>query len=205
MGMFDTVILEYPLPLPNDLGELTAEMIQNASYQTKDLDCASSLFKIDKDGYLWSEHSEGYYKVGDPNAKSIMDRLGGFVRTSSTWVKDTRTCTIEFYEAFNHCEGGLFENFKNDYWLEYQATFIGGKVAKILIFRFTAENNAERRLRDAQRKKEWEDLNAFLNKWYIKCWYSPWRWFVRKIFRVYRRIKYHTLPDWKVERFLIPW
>jgi hypothetical protein len=205
MGMFDTIISQYPLPLPDDLKELTPEMIQNASYQTKDLDCALSLFKIDKDGCLWREDVEGYYENGDPNAKSIMDRIGRFVQTSRAWIKDTRTCTIEFYEAFNHCEVDLFKNFKNDYWLEYQVTFIEGKLDKISIFKFTAEDNAERRLRDAQHKKEWEDLNTFLNKWYIKSWYSPWRWFVRNIFRIYRRIKYYMPADWKVERFLAPW
>ena len=40
---------------------------------------------------------------------------------------------------------------------------------------------------------------------YIKFWYSPWRWFVRNVFRAYRRIKYHAPSDWKVERFLLPW
>ena len=204
MGMYDSIICKYPLPLPEELGELTQTQIQNATYQTKDLDESLSLFKVCEEGHLWLEKIGGYYEKGDPKAKSIIDRLGKFVQTDSTWIRQDRTCTIQFYESFRVSEDQKDE-LNNDYWLEYEAVFIDGKLNKISILEFSKKDNAERRTREAEFKKEWKSLNNFLNKWYIKFWYSPWRWLVRNIFRTYRRIKYHAPSDWKVERFLLPW
>jgi len=202
--MFDSIISKYPLPLPENLGELTQAQIQSATYQTKDLDCSLDVFKICDDGYLWFEKIDGYYEGGDPKAESIIDRIGRFKEINRIWIRDNRTCSIKFYESFGYSDDHkVYLN--NDYWLEYQAVFIDGKLNKISILKFSKEDNTERRAREENFKKECKEIHDFLNKRYIKSWYSPWRWFVKNVFRIYRRIKYHVPSDWKVERFLLPW
>jgi hypothetical protein len=198
MGMFDNVTCEYPLPMPEDLGELTQEQIQNTNYQTKNLANGLDRYKIDKDGFLWREKVDGYHEEGDPKAKSMMDRLGRFVETSRTWRKEPITCTVDFYEFFT-------EQDSNDYWVEYQASFTDGKLNQISLIEFEKEDNAERKARAEKWEKQLKDRNEFLNKWYIKYWYAPWRYIVRMAFRTYRKIKRHIPSDWQVENFLLPW
>jgi len=198
MGMFDDVTCAYPLPMPEDLGELTQEQIQNASYQTKNLANCLDRFRIDKDGFLWREKVDGYHEEGDPKAKSIMGRLGRFVETSRNWRKEIITCTVDFYEFFTQQES-------NDYWVEYQACFVDGKLNQISLIKFEKEDNAERKARAEKWKKQLKDRNEFLNKWCIKYWYAPWRYIVRMAFRTYRKIKRHIPSDWQVENFLLPW
>lgn len=197
--MFDNVTCEYPLPMPEDLGELTQEQIQNANYQTKDLQNGLSRYKIDKDGFLWREKVDGYHEEGDPKAKSMMDRLGRFVETSRTWEREIATRTVDFYEFFEKQE------FKNDYWIEYHASFVDGKLYQISLFQFSKEDNAERKARAEKWQEQLRDRHKFLNKWYIKSWYTPWRWFIRNGFRLYRRVKNKFPNDYSVESFLLPW
>lgn len=198
MGMFDNVTCEYPLPMPEDLGELTQEQIQNANYQTKNLANGLSRYKIDKDGFLWREKVDGYHKEGDPKAKSMMDRLGEFVETSRTWRKEPITCTIDFYGFFADQEF-------NDYWVEYQACFVDGKLNQISVLKFEKEDNTERKARAEKWEKQLKERHEFLNKWYIKSWYAPWRWVIRNAFRLYRRAKSKFPNDYRVENFLLPW
>lgn len=199
MGMFDNVTCEYPLPMPEDLGELTQEQIQNASYQTKNLSNGLDEYRIDKDGFLWREKADGYHEEGDPKAKSMMDRLGRFVETSRTWERELTTRAVDFYELFEKQE------FKNDYWVEYHTSFVDGKLNQISLFKFKKEDNAERKARKEKWEKQLKDRNEFLNKWYVKSWYAPWRYIVRMVFRTYRKIKYYIPSDWQVENFLLPW
>ena len=198
MGMFDYITFEYPLPLPSeDLGELNNIDIQKSVYQTKDLGQFLDTFTVDGDGLLFYLDVQGYFEEGDKNAKSVMDGIGHFVKTGESWERDDRTCTIQFY--------GSFERLKNDYWLEYQAVFVHGKIEKISVIKFTIEDNTERRIRDEKWKREYIELHDFLNKWYIKCWYGPWRWIIKRLFKIYRKIKSVIPSEWTVEKFLTPW
>lgn len=204
MGMFDTIYSEYPLPIPENIGELTNTQIQNAHYQTKDIDNILGTFKICSDGFLWRKLVDGYYDKGDPEAESIVDRLPRFVKVSESWMKTELTCYVNFYVDFKYLECSQTE-LNNDYWLEYRAHFYRGKLSDILISKFEVEDNTERRTREANWKKQHQDRIIFLNKWYIKSWYVPWRWVVSRIFRLYRKVKNHIPNEWKVEKFLLPW
>ena len=203
MGLFDTLTIEYTLPMPSELGELTPEQIQKATYQTKDLGENLSYYQICKEGLLWREKVDGYFKEGDPNGESLTDRLGYFEETGRTVIRDYRTCTIHFYEFFQYEMNGTGLN--NDYWLEYEATIVDGKVTKISITDFSKTDNSERKQRDEKWKREFKETETFINKWYIKPWYSPWRFCVHYLFRQYRKMQNHLPSSWNVERFLAPW
>lgn len=204
MGMYDKIKCEYALPIPEDLGELTQEHLQNTTYQTKDLDNLFGNYKICKDGYLWALKVEGYHLKGDLKAESVCDRIGRFVETENKWIKIDKTVELYFYEMFYKSEDGKID-FKNDYWIEYKALIIRGKVEEISIDNFEKNDNHARKAASAKWQNKLKDDTAFINKWYIKVWYRPWRWLVRSAFRIYRRIKNYIPSDWKVERFLSPW
>lgn len=204
MGLFDNIVCEYALPMPEELGELTKEQIQKANYQTKDFDNFLDSYKICSEGFLWRLSVSGYYEEGNRKAKSIADRLPKFFKTGESWEKYIHTGLVNFYQEFRNREDGLTE-LKNDYWVEYNASFIEGRISSLSVFEFKKEDNTERLAREAEFKKKREDLDAFLNKWYIKSWYAPWRYVVGNSFRAYRRIKGKLPNDWQVQRFLTPW
>jgi len=206
MGMYDQIKCEYALPVPEDLGELTQEYLQNTTYQSKDLDFYGK-YKICKDGYLWRLKVEGYHEQGDPNAKSVFDRIGRFVETQRAWIKIDKTVELHFYEMFYHLdEDGTKIDLKNDYWVEYKALVIRGKVEEISIKEFKKTDNSARKAASAKWENKFKKQFAFVNKWYIKFWYNPWRWMIRNFFRRFRMsIMLMDSLSHKVEKFLAPW
>jgi hypothetical protein len=70
MGMFDDVVCKYPLPLPED-----PKGYCNDKYQTKDFDNAMDVYEIREDGTLWLRCAEYEYADGNPNAKSLIEKL----------------------------------------------------------------------------------------------------------------------------------
>ena len=72
MGMFDDIVCKYPLPFPED----TKGYIPNG-FQTKDLDCGLDSYEIREDGTLWLRCAEYEYTDGNPNAKSLIEKLIG--------------------------------------------------------------------------------------------------------------------------------
>ena len=54
-------------------------------------------------------------------------------------------------------------------------------------------------------KKDWKAAEDFINKWYIKLWYAPWRFFVKKSFSFYRGCLKKLPSNYKLERLLTPW
>ena len=55
MGMFDDITCEYPLPLPENQGELGGRNWRENGFQTKDFDCAMDNYRIRADGSLWQQ------------------------------------------------------------------------------------------------------------------------------------------------------
>ena len=100
MGMFDTIICNYPLPRrknftfnPNDL-----------EYQSKDLICCLAQYTIDKTGQLW--------------VKSI--NFDSNKQPKATRAKTTQS--VNFYTSF--------DGVKSYGWLEYVAFFDNGKLIR---------------------------------------------------------------------------
>jgi len=199
MGLFDTIIFQYKLPLPENLGELTAEEIQSSIFQTKSMENIITLYKVDESGQLLEEKYEGDWEEGDPNNESVVGRIGRFKRSKEWFEPQNYTGVINFYQFFNS------NKYNNDYWYEADAVFINGKISEIKLKDFKMEDNTARKKREAEMNIEIEKEKIWRNKWYVKYIYSPYCRLIRRIFFRYMRLKNKLPPSYKVERFLTPW
>lgn len=141
MGMFDSLTIELELPgLPPEFLEQHCVISSEIVWQTKDLDNAMSLYKIDKNGLLQTKRHEGNWVEGkpleDPENASFsekMEALGHFVQTK-TWLEPVIgfTGAINFYDSWKHknYNSELCLNF-NYGWVEYKATFILGVMTSL--------------------------------------------------------------------------
>ncbi len=135
MGMYDTIICEYPLPMPNDPKGYSG----SKDFQTKDLDSALDWYEIDKNGQLFIQRSEGEWIEGDKNATGFVAKMGYF-KTTKKWKEELiRTITINFYD-YQHSQDTDY-----DYSIEYKAVFIDGKISSVELVDFEARDNAERK------------------------------------------------------------
>ncbi len=199
MSLFDTIQFSRKLPLPQDLGELTAEELQSSNFQTKSLESAMLFYKVDESGQLFLEMFEGHWTEGNKTSKSIFDKIGHFERTKEWFEPEIYTGTINFYESIR-CDKN-----KNDYWIEYDTVFIKGKLSDIKLTKFEATNNTDRKQRSAEFAARMKADYEWRNRWYIKYTYVLYERFIRWIFRKYHLMKQKLPPSYKVERFLAPW
>lgn len=199
MGLYDTIQFSYKLPLPQDLGELTAEELQSSTFQTKNLESAMLFYKVDESGQLFRERFEGEWQEGDPKAKSVMSRIGFFTRTKEWFEPENYTGIVNFYELFQSDKN------KNDYWYEANAIFVNGKVTDIKLEKYEVQDNSDRKAREIERKRKMKEEQEFLDRWYIKYTYVPYCRMIRWIFTKYNWLKQKLPPSYKVGRFLMPW
>lgn len=149
MGMYDNLICEYPLPLPLNLMEAKDVDFNKLTYQTKNLDNALESYTIRKDGTLWVKRYEKEYSEGDPNAKSIMDKIGK-CKILKEWDEQIYyTGTIQFYQGLQY-DNINTDNWNNDYWIDYQTIFVEGKINKIELLKFSVIDNTARKIRDKE-------------------------------------------------------
>jgi len=199
MGLFDYIVCEYKLPMTESLLELSKDKLQNETYQTKDLICCMSTYKIKEDGYLWIVKNEYEYKKGNPNSDSIFGQMGQMNVVKSWEEKTEHTGEVNFYSSF------IENEYENDYFVEYKALFFKGKLVELNLIKFEVKSNKERIERWNKIQKDWKAAEDFINKWYIKLWYAPWRFFVKKSFSFYRGCLKKLPSNYKLERLLTPW
>jgi hypothetical protein len=173
MGMYDTIICEYPLPMPNDPKGYSG----SKDFQTKDLDSALDLYEIDKNGQLFLQRSEGEWVEGDKNATTFSGKMGYF-KTTKRWKEELAlTATINFYD-YQHSQ-----NTNYDYFIEYKAVFIDGKISSVEIIDFEARDNAERKKKDLEFDKKLKDWYEFTKTRRYKYILRPYASFIRFVFR----------------------
>lgn len=122
MGMFDTITCELLLP------DLPQELIQKwggselIGFQTKSIDNALDLFKINENGELLRKkvHRE-LISEGDPDAESIIDRLPQWNTVDCGWEATKFNGEVIFYDYYDYEE-------KTDRsgWVDYKAIFLNG-------------------------------------------------------------------------------
>jgi len=193
MGMFDDITCKYPLPLPED-----PKGYSNNKYQTKDFDNAMDLYEIREDGTLWLRCAEYEYTDGNPNAKSLIEKLPTRKEIKVWWQQIfpiTDTVRLYAYDTDT--------NDKYDYWIECDVTFVGGKVTEAKLLEFTATDNSERKKQHQKDVEYWNNRRAFEKTLFYKLFGKCYN---RSISFVCRRI--HTIATWvtckiwKVEKFL---
>lgn len=194
MGMYDTIICEYPLPMPSD----PKGYCGSKDFQTKDLDLALDLYEIDKNGRLFLQRSEGEWIEGDKNATGFAAKMGYF-KTNKIWKEELAlTATINFYD-YQHSS-----NTDYDYFIEYKAVFIDGKISSVDIVGFEARDNAERKKRDLEFDKKLKDWYEFTKTRRYKYILRPYASSIRFVFRNIRNfLTFSQSKLYFVEKFFL--
>jgi hypothetical protein len=170
MGMYDSIDCQYPLPMPDVPKGYTGSY----GFQTKGFECSLDIYIIDKDGQLFLEQREMEWVEGNPNGKGFLEK-SGYAKTVKTWLEPlNNTCTIEFYN-YSHSN-----NTDYDYWIQYGATFVGGKLTDIKLLNFEATPNAKRKKSDENFKKRLTLRHEFVQTWRYKYIYRHYNKALRK-------------------------
>lgn len=160
MGMFDDLKCEFPLPLPEQQGELAECNWREHDFQTKSLDCLMDRYCIRKDGTLWQQsYAWGQTKKGRPR------------REAAGWqTKSAFTGTIEF--------GNFICQQRADYSVDWLATFAAGKLTELVLLRWEELDNRQRLENEAKWKRESEAREQFLVSWVGRTLYPSYAWLV---------------------------
>ena len=157
MGLYDTLYIETPLPLNDDL-KLLGLNWEDEDFQTRDLDEALNTYHLRVNGVLERLHVEGDWvenKKEDDNKKSFKFPYN-FVEKSRSFVDVKHHGSIVFYTSLLN---------KNDYdwWIEFTALFNNGVLQSITLNKCTKELASIRLEREAQWQKDLEEEEA---KWH---------------------------------------
>ena len=176
--MFDTIICEYKLPMPDDPKGYTGSY----NFQTKDFDCSLDYYKIDCNGTLFILRQEGKFIEGDKNSKNLFDRLGHFKVEKEFYEPVNDTTTIEMYD-FQHSDASEY-----DFYICYKICFVKGIVTDIFIHEFEVHANAERKKRDKDRNEQIKKNDQLRKTYRYKYIYAPYNKSLRFIFKILYKI-----------------
>lgn len=139
MGMFDTVICEYPLPLPDEVKELESPPNwEKVQFQTKSLDTGSSRdliaglmdsYTIEDDGQIYRDVIERNHEVDEEGLSLINERNNGIEKVEFTG-------DLVFYT--------LHQENEYDYWIEFSALFWKGELKEIKLKEWKRKDNSTR-------------------------------------------------------------
>ena len=181
MGMYDTIICKYPLPMPDDPKGYTG----SHDFQTKDLDLALSSYDIDENGQLFIHRHEGEWIEGNKNSESLFGRMGHF-KTTKRWLEELNiTTTIVFYD-YQHSQ-----NTDYDYFIEYETVFVNGKMTSAKLIKFEANNNAERKKKDIEFEEKLKRHHEFIKTWKYKYFVKPYNKIISYSFRKLSKVSYN--------------
>lgn len=126
MGMYDEIIVEYPLK--------EYEFLQNEVFQTKDFDNLMDTYKITKDGRLLLEEVEyepvpeekrPYYGTEQWDKNPLFQVIGAVKRDTLGWRDTNYHGIIKFYTLHKKA------NDKERRWYEFKSKFTNGNLEKI--------------------------------------------------------------------------
>lgn len=170
--MYDTIVCKYPLPMPDNPKGYSG----SDDFQTKDLDLSLSNYTIDENGQLFIHRFEGEWEPGNKDADSFIGKLGYF-KTTKKWIEQLNTTiTVIFYDYQQS------NNTDYDYFIEYEAVFVNGKITSVKLIEFTATHNAERKIKDAEFNERLKKHHEFIKTWRYKYFVKPYNKTISFIF-----------------------
>ena len=192
MGLYDTIICKYPLPMPEDHKGYSG----SESFQTKDLENGLLAYEIREDGSIWLEKVEGEYVEGDPTAKDFWSRGGYFQPTNKWWVKLSITDTLTLCD-YQTTDGD------NDYWIDYKICLKDGIVSHSELLSFSATSNADRKESSKKLEQEMTDWHNYKKTFKYRFFFGPWNSSVAFVFRkIIKFLQFLLHNCYGVEKFL---
>jgi hypothetical protein len=176
MGMYDEIYVKQDLPLPEEIKNLFDW--KNYRFQTKDLDNCLGEYIINEYNELVEVITEREYipytekekKELKPKPWSIWKEV---IEKEKTYKNINYHGIIKFY-TFDSL------NEDNNFWVDFQAYFVYGKLDKIELLEFKIDSEGKKRnkefFKEMERRKK-EPWNLF--KTYAS--YLGWSWFWRKL------------------------
>ncbi len=133
MSLYDTVICDYPLPLPHldkeDLEDIKTDKDwkgwQSVEWQTKDMGSMLDVYTIEDDGQIYLRGTQW-----------VQDEDGGVEAEEGDLEKYERTAEINFYQ--------LFMGKEYDHWVEFKAIVWKGELKELELVEYKKEDNSER-------------------------------------------------------------
>lgn len=185
MGMFDDIVVKVEIPLPTELKSLNIDW-KNYKFQTKDLDNCLLEFFINEEGFLYEHIVEREYI-----SYTQEERKSKKIKPWDIWKevieKETYDKKIEDYHGkiLFYTYDKYDEN--NDYWVEFYAYFIYGKLDKIELKEFKKEKSrtiSNQQFINEYKKQQKHPWNIF--KKYAS--YIGWTWFWKKTSNVFYKL-----------------
>ena len=158
MGMFDYVICERALPIPQVvLDDCPDEKWDETQFQTKSLDSMLEDYEISEDGTLYVHDYE--LRVHDQEQGPFGPKTE---RIDKGILEQDFTGEIEFY--------GDFVGKENDHWLEFKALFWKGQLKELDLIKHEADDPAERIELEKMLTKQFDSMK----KKHDSAWYKAW-------------------------------
>lgn len=178
--MYDNIRCEYPLPLTDEIKALSSNWAEISSFQTKDLDNSLSFYRITEDGFLLEEIVEKeYVEYTAEELKTIKPKPWSVFKEINIKNKYDKKIehhgVVNFYEVFPYTED-------EDYWVEFNAYFIYGKIDRIELFKaekHTSQKKHNLKWEEHYRLEQAKPWNKFKNTVRPLGWSMFWR-FVAK-------------------------
>jgi hypothetical protein len=179
--MYDNITVKKQLPLPSEIKKLQTDW-STYLFQTKDLENCLLDYKISKNGYLYEHVIEREYIPYTDKEKKNKDH-----RPWNIWkeviVKDEYDKRVKDYHGKLRFYTYDNLNDEQDYWVEFDAYFIYGKLDKIVLVEFkketarTISNEIIQKEYDEKQKKPWGVFKRYAR-------YLGWHWFWKKVSRL---------------------
>lgn len=171
--MFDTISISDSLPYTQEMKDLGLDK-NDHNWQTKGLENAMDLYFIQGGRLFLQKFRKTEWVKGDPDAKSVMGRIGHINQEEPYLEPVYHHGEIYFYDFNSSVQD------KWDCWVEFKAVFTNGTLDRYELVEFNKTDNAERK----QREKEWQDKlmknnNKWINKYFLHT--KPVRWFSMKV------------------------
>lgn len=122
MGMFDNILVHVNiLPLDSNHKDLVEKKC--GPFQTKSLTSVMDNYMISKSGEFWLETVTSHYAPVE-NTDGIQELVGCIKTISTGWEMHNYTGKLNFYTYYTE--------FDKNKWYEFDASFINGKLQRIV-------------------------------------------------------------------------
>ena len=170
MGMLDTVICEYELPLPKEIEELESSPAWNKiQFQTKSItnqDGGHELFGGFMDSYTIEDDGQIY--------KDVLERAHEVDEDGYSFVHEKDNGIEKVYFTGDLVFSTTLQEDSHDYWVEFSALFWKGELKEIKLNEWKREDNSgrleahEKLMHAIDQKKKSEESNIYKIKEFFK-------------------------------------